>query len=275
MSPPKLQKMRRAAPGRPREFQWLTASSKLVNVFFGPRRRAVPPPWWSAAPPLAEEPVVRQPREAAPLAEEPAARQPREAVLLAGEPVARQPREAALLAGEPVVRQPREAAPLAEEPVVRQPREAAPLAEEPVARQPREAAQVVELPQTDGSPVVVPRQPVGGSPGAALHWQAIDSRVAEQPDRVAQRPDSAREHGQRAFVGHSMADCAHDRRRVAAAPWELARPVAIAAPMASLVRAEQGLARRRPAVPPAAALRQADRLRLAPAAEVVPQRVSA
>jgi len=230
MSPPKLQKMRRAAPGRPREFQWLTASSKLVNVFFGPRRRAVPPPWWSAAPPLAEEPVVRQPREAAPLAEEP---------------------------------------------VVRQPREAAPLAEEPVARQPREAAQVVELPQTDGSPVVVPRQPVGGSPGAALHWQAIDSRVAEQPDRVAQRPDSAREHGQRAFVGHSMADCAHDRRRVAAAPWELARPVAIAAPMASLVRAEQGLARRRPAVPPAAALRQADRLRLAPAAEVVPQRVSA
>ena len=36
-----------------------------------------------AAPPLAEEPVVRQPREAAPLAGEPAVRQPREAAQVA------------------------------------------------------------------------------------------------------------------------------------------------------------------------------------------------
>jgi hypothetical protein len=54
-----------------------------------------------AAPPPAEEPVVRQPREAAPLAGEPAVRQPREAAPLAGEPAVRQPREAVQVAELP------------------------------------------------------------------------------------------------------------------------------------------------------------------------------
>jgi hypothetical protein len=162
-------------------------------------------------------------------------------------------------------------------------------------RQPREAAQVVELPQegrpdgtavcqqrrgvglvppeTDGSPAVVPRRPVGGSPEAVSQWQAIDSQVVEQPDRVAQCPGSGR--ARPAFVGRSMADCAHDRRHAAGVRWEPARPVAVAAPTAFLVRAEQCLARQRPVVPHAAALRQDDRLRLALAAEVVAQRASA
>jgi hypothetical protein len=117
---------------------------------------------------------------------------------------------------------------------------AAPLAEEPVEPKPREAAQAAQLPQEGrsvgtavlqqrraigwvlpqmgGSPVVVPRWPVGGSPAAASQWQAIDSQVAEQPDRVAQGPESEKEHGQPVRVLVSAAPRHSGRRALRRGP---------------------------------------------------------
>jgi hypothetical protein len=69
-----------------------------------------------------------------------------------------------------------------------------------------------------GSPVVVPRRPVGGSPAAASPWQAIDSQVAEQPDRVAQGPDSGKEHGQPVCVLVSAAPRHSGRRALRRGP---------------------------------------------------------